>query len=265
VKGVGGFSLLCGKLRRREREKDLEPLVIISNRCDNPLDVPRIAERRGEVYGLSNTWYTNPEVWPKVRMGKEKVLQVVEEVVAGELAEEELVEKLWEVLDTDTLPKREGADFEEYIEELRKSIFIPAINETVATNGVPKADEIASADPSAINGSLSNGNNEESKPHDIPSASTKAVNGNHTNHIAHALAKASLEEGERPDPSTPSFDGMSGPYGTQRQTIILVDWEGNVKFIERSLYESNGTSITRGKGDMSFDFQIEGFEPSSDK
>jgi len=262
VKGVGGFSLLCGKLRRREEEKELEPLVIISNRSEHLLDVPRIAERRGEVYGLSNQTYSDPELWPKVEMGKEKVLQAVEEVVAGKLGEEELVKKLWEVLDTNTLPKRDGANFEDYLEELRKSIFIPLINETVATNGILKADEIASASSSAVNGSPGNGTVGGPKQNEFACKSTKVVNGHQTNHITHTLAKVSFEQGERPDPPTPSFDGISGPYGTQRQTIILLDWEGNVKLIERSLFESNGTTITRGKGDMSFEFKIEGFVKS---
>ncbi len=88
VAGVGGFSLLCGKLRRRRDTKhELEPLAIISNRCDSSEDVPWIAGKREEVYGLSNTSYSDPDIWPKVQMGKEKVLQVVEDAVksgAGE-------------------------------------------------------------------------------------------------------------------------------------------------------------------------------------
>ena len=32
VKGVGGFSLLCGKLRKVKGENNIEPLAIISNR-----------------------------------------------------------------------------------------------------------------------------------------------------------------------------------------------------------------------------------------
>lgn len=271
VKGVGGFSLLCGKLRRRkDAENELEPLAIISNRSEDSNDVPRIAEKRGEVYGLSNTSYSDPEIWPKVKMGKEKVLQVVEEVVAGKLGEEELVEKFWGVLDTDTLPIREGIDFEAYIEELRKSIFIRSINDTVAANGVPKADEIASANPEAVNGDRNGHNNTQvngtSKADQHASVEPKITNGHCTIHnITNTVAETSLTEGERSDPSTPSFDGMSGPYGTQRQTIILVDWEGNVKFIERSLYDSQGKPITRGKGDMSFNFKIEGWNEESTK
>ena len=162
VKGVGGFSLLCGKLRKRN-EHELEPLAIISNRCESVGHVPWIAGQRGEVYGLSNTSFADPDVWPKVELGRKMVRQAVEEAVG----EEDLVNKLYDVLDTNTLPEQDGKEFEEYLYELRKSIFIPSIG--------------------------------------------------------------SVAPIEQP----PNPNAMTGIYGTQRQTIILVDWEGKVTFRER--------------------------------
>ena len=236
VKGVGGFSLLCGKLRRRKDvDHELEPLAIISNRCDTPGHVPWIAERRGEVYGLSNTSFSDPDVWPKVQMGREKVLQAVEEVLEADLGEEDLVSKLYAVLDTDTLPENDGREFEEYIYELRKSIFIPSIGSATPTQETPKADVIAAADPH-ISG-ITNG---------APLVKTD---------------ESELKQEERPDPITPS--AMTGIYGTQRQTIILVDWEGKVTFRERSLWDAQGNPIERGKGDMKFEFKIEGWNGES--
>ncbi|KAL5315460.1 hypothetical protein ACEPPN_016328 [Leptodophora sp. 'Broadleaf-Isolate-01'] len=236
VKGVGGFSLLCGKLRKRkDADHELEPLAIISNRCETPGHVPWIGERRGEVYGLSNTSFSDPDVWPKVQMGREKVLQAVEEVVAADLGEEDLVTKLYAVLDTDTLPENDGKEFEEYIYELRKSIFIPSIGSATPTQESPKADIISAADP-------------------------------HVNGVANGLSlaktdKSELKQEERPDPVTPS--AMTGIYGTQRQTIILVDWEGKVTFRERSLWDAKGNPIERGKGDMKFEFNIDGWNGES--
>ncbi|KAK0123536.1 hypothetical protein ONS96_010517 [Cadophora gregata f. sp. sojae] len=200
VKGVGGFSLLCGKLRlrrrkeverERERERDLEPLAIISNRCETLGHVPWIAGRRGEVYGLSNTSFDDLDVWPKVEIGRKKVLQAVQEAVG----EEDLVNRLFEVLDTNTLPKQEGKEFEAYLYELRKSIFIPSIGSVAPVK-----------DPPNLN----------------PNVTT-------------------------------------GIYGTQRQTIVIVDWEGKVTFRERSLWDVMGNPIERGKGDMKFEFNIEGW------
>lgn len=51
----------------------------------------------------------------------------------------------------------------------------------------------------------------------------------------------------------------SGIYGTQKQTVILVDKTGNVTFFERTLYDRAGKLIPEGKGDRRFDFQIEGW------
>ncbi|PMD48184.1 DUF833-domain-containing protein [Hyaloscypha variabilis F] len=229
VKGVGGFSLVCGKLRkRRDTEHELEPLAIISNRAGSPDDVPWVADKRGEVYGLSNTSFLDPETWPKVRMGREKLLEVVKEAVDHELGEEELVDKLFAILDTDTLPPQNGEGFEEYIYQLRHSIFIPAIGHVTKAK-LPKADAIAFANSSVATNGI------------------KECQG----------SEEELKQDEAPDPELNS--GTTGIYGTQRQTIILVDWEGNVTFRERSLWDAKGKPIERGKADVRFDFSIDGW------
>lgn len=231
VKGVGGFSLVCGKLRKeRSSDDQMEPLAIISNRSGTPDEVPWVAASRGEVYGLSNTSYDDPVTWPKVKSGKEKVLGVVEEVVRNGSGEEELIKKLFAVLDIDTLPKKDEAqDFEEYIYQLRKSIFIPTIGHAVPPSEVPKADEIAAAVTK------------------VSSSSEEPA--------------AKVKEEQRPTPD--SNNVISGVYGTQRQTIILVDWQGRVTFIERSLFDGAGNPIERGQGDMRFEFNIEGWNGES--
>jgi uncharacterized protein with NRDE domain len=238
VADVGGFSLLCGNLRKADRSQNkIEPLAIISNRCGSSDDVPWIGKQRGEVYGLSNTVYDDPDTWPKVKMGKEKVMDVIDDVVKNGLGEEELVNKLYEVLDTDTLPKQEGQDFEDFIYELRKSIFIPAIgNEEVEP--IPHADEIASAKPEAVNGSQHAGH-----PPNVISVQANLA--------------AEIQATERPTP--PPQAPMTGIYGTQRQTILLVDWKGNASFRERSLWDPKGNPIERGQGDMKFEFKIDGW------
>lgn len=228
VAGIGGFSLLCGKLRRERGGEGVEPLGIISNRCGSSGDVPWIAVERGEVYGLSNTLYDDPVSWPKVEMGKEKLRGVVEEAIESKLGEEELVDRLYKLLDTDTLPKNEGQEFEEYIYQLRKSIFIPAIG-SEAPGPTPKADAIASANPEIATGS----------------------------------AEKIIAEFRSTEVPTPTAAPMTGIYGTQRQTIILVDWEGNVSFRERALWDEQGNAIPRGEGDMKFDFKIEGWNGES--
>jgi uncharacterized protein with NRDE domain len=51
----------------------------------------------------------------------------------------------------------------------------------------------------------------------------------------------------------------SGVYGTQKQSIILVDKKGRTTFFERTLVDANGKVIAHGKADRRFDFDIEGW------
>ncbi|TGO74199.1 hypothetical protein BELL_0300g00040 [Botrytis elliptica] len=238
VKGVGGFSLVCGKLRKeRSSDDQMEPLAIISNRSGTPDEVPWVAANRGEVYGLSNTSYDDPITWPKIKSGKEKVLEVVEEVVLNGFGEEELIKKLFTVLDIDTLPKKDDSqDFEEYIYQLRKSIFIPTIGHAAPASEVPKADEIAAAVGKVLS------SNEES---------------------AVEMKEERIKDQEEQRPTPENNNVISGIYGTQRQTIILVDWQGHVTFIERSLFDEEGNPMERGQADMRFEFNIEGWNGES--
>jgi len=54
-------------------------------------------------------------------------------------------------------------------------------------------------------------------------------------------------------------DGMHGKYGTQKQTIILVDQQGQVDFVERTLYDANGVPTISEKRDRSYEFRTEGW------
>ncbi|QSZ35139.1 hypothetical protein DSL72_008004 [Monilinia vaccinii-corymbosi] len=238
VKGVGGFSLVCGKLRKdRFSDNQMEPLAIISNRSGTPGDVPWVAARRGEVYGLSNTSYDDPITWPKVKSGKEKVLETVEEAVRKGLGEDELVKKLYAILDIDTLPPKQddSQDFEDYIYELRKSIFIPTIGHAVPPAEIPNADEIAAA--------------------------VRKASSEEDSRVGGKEEQTKGKEEQRPTPE--NNNAISGVYGTQRQTVILVNWEGHVTFIERSLFDEHGNPIERGQADMKFEFNIEGWNGES--
>jgi uncharacterized protein with NRDE domain len=234
LEDVGGFSLVCGRLRKRADGR-LEPLAIISNRWGSADDVPWVAEGRGEVYGLSNTHYADHDTWPKVRMGKELVTRAVKEAIENGLDEEALVERLYRILDTDTLPPPKDECFEEYIMKLEESIFIREVGRG-EFHGRQKAKVIATAGESG----------------------TACANGHLTLPID---AEEQLRVGERPDPAISSH--MTGVYGTQRQTIVLVDWEGKVTFRERSLWDAEGNPIPRGEADMKFEFNIEGWHGAS--
>jgi uncharacterized protein with NRDE domain len=54
-------------------------------------------------------------------------------------------------------------------------------------------------------------------------------------------------------------DATSGCYGTQKNIVILVDREGGVYYLERTLYDGDAKGIEVGKGDREFEFRIEGW------
>lgn len=49
----------------------------------------------------------------------------------------------------------------------------------------------------------------------------------------------------------------SGPYGTQKQTVVMVDNQGHLYFTERTLYDEDGNAIRgRAESKRSFEFKI---------
>lgn len=229
VKGVGGFSMVCAKLR-----KESEGIAIVSNRAGDVDEVPFLCQHRGETWALSNTVFdasTTPKLWPKVKLGRELLKGVIEEAVSAKSSQEELIDRLYSVLDTDTLPPNDAnLSFVDYINQLKNSIFIPSIG-----------DE---AHQKAMREAMAKG------PAEWATEEQKAV-------------EELMSEG-RPDPSTTPIMGFeTGMYGTQRQTVILVDWEGNVTFKERALWDGNGNAIPRGTGDLEYTFKIDGWEDDS--
>lgn len=52
-------------------------------------------------------------------------------------------------------------------------------------------------------------------------------------------------------------NATAGCYGTQKQIVILVDRQGKMFYFERTLYDRDANPIKHGKGDRTFEFQIE--------
>lgn len=232
VKGVGGFSMVCGKLRRKG-----EGIAIVSNRAGDAAEVPLVGQERGQVWGLSNAVFDTTTEWPKVEKGKHLLKATVEEAVSQKETQDALISRLFGVLDTDTLPRNADMPFTEYISQLRHSIFIPSIGDQEHRKAMQEASTRGQAERAAA----------------------KALRGE-----------------QRPDPESESGSGSdreevrmkknaaagfdTGMYGTQRQTVMLVDWEGNVTLVERALWDEHGNEIARGEGDVKFEFQIEGWD-----
>ena len=52
-------------------------------------------------------------------------------------------------------------------------------------------------------------------------------------------------------------EAMTGAYGTQKQTVVLVDGTGNVTFVERTLYDEWGRDVSnRPDSTRTFEFNI---------
>jgi len=48
-------------------------------------------------------------------------------------------------------------------------------------------------------------------------------------------------------------------YGTQKQTVVLVDWQGKVIVVERTLFDNDTKAIDLEQRDRRFEFEIEGW------
>ena len=201
------------------------PLAVVSNRSPKPASPQWILEGPDEVQGLSNSAFLDP--WPKVRIGTELLSRTIQESVASRDPEDRLVRRLFDVLSHDTLPARtENDTFEAYLKQLRHSIFIPVIQADVS---MPSA---YSATPAPRSESL-----------ESPSA-----------------VAAPPPPSPPPPPSTsPNKQAASTVYGTQKQTIILVNHSGRVTYVERTLFEENARPAPAERRDRKFSFDISGW------
>ena len=135
LKGVGGFSLVCGKVG--------QPLAVISNRTPNVEDTAWILKDRGETVGLSNAAFDNRS-WPKVVRGEALLSSAIKHHVSEQKSQASLIEQLFRILDDDTLPRKpDDYPWDAYVKELRKSIFIPVIGGEGAEES--RAEDLAAA------------------------------------------------------------------------------------------------------------------------
>lgn len=195
LKGVGGFSLVCGQISK--------PLAVISNRTPSAEGMKWIAGNRNETVGLSNAAFAD-RTWPKVLEGESLLSCAISESFRKGESKEDFVERLMSLLSVDTLPKKEtGQRWDAIVRELRKSIFIPAVGGDGEHD--MRGDDIATAK------------------------------------------------------SDESMRGLSGVYGTRQQTVALIDHQGQVSFIERTLYDNDGKDVPNKERDRWFQFGIEGW------
>lgn len=89
----------------------------------------------------------------------------------------------------------------------------------------------------------------------VPTVGGHGMDGTEADEIAAATSSKPLEGVDCQSESVPQ-DGLSGIYGTQTQTVVLVGHEGLVTFMERRLYDSDARPVAKEKRDRVFEFQI---------
>jgi len=129
VQGVGSFSLCYGFVQDvvTSGRAKAKGLAIISNRTPDVSGVVRLLTGGGETHALSNAAYAD-RTWPKVLNGEVWTQDAIQASVGANDTRDQLVDRLLAVLRTDTMPrKKENEDWDMYLNQLRHSIFIPAI------------------------------------------------------------------------------------------------------------------------------------------
>lgn len=125
VEGVGGFSLCYGFMQ--DVVKKGKGLAIVSNRTPDVHGVVRLLQKPDETHALSNAAYSDRS-WPKVIHGEEWTKKAITESVAANESRDQLIQRLLALLRTDTMPRqKENEEWDMYLNQLRHSIFIPAI------------------------------------------------------------------------------------------------------------------------------------------
>jgi len=176
--------------------------------------------------GLSNAAFSD-RTWNKVLLGEELMLNTIRHNIENDESEDQLIHRFLDLLSHETLPregKPDGAGLEAYIPDLRHSIYVPTIGRREMH--LPD-DEVAAArlhekvDVVGFNTPVRN-----NSPSVNPSKKARQL-------------------------------GVTGLYGTQKQTVILADKDFNVRFFERTLFNEDSNAIPPGQGDIDVRFTIE--------
>ena len=118
---VGGFSLVCGQIGM--------PFAVISNRVSSEGGISWILNQRDQTVGLSNTAFVDRS-WAKIVDGEELLIEALMSSVRDQEDEQQLLDRLLDLLSHDTLPKleeKDGIGLEAHIERLRDTIFVPVL------------------------------------------------------------------------------------------------------------------------------------------
>lgn len=194
-----------------------EQLALVSNRAKDGSEVPWICGPVVQTVGLSNTHFGDRS-WPKVIDGEVGLLTAIRENIRTEGTEDELIKSLQELLSKDYLT-RDGFEPERGLERHILELRKTILVPPLGTKEVQSipADEIAAA-----------------------------------NKDGPALFVDPGDEIQK----VKQF-GASGIYATQKQTVVLVDQNDRVRFVEKTLFDENSEPILGDEGVVDIAFDIE--------
>lgn len=155
--------------------------------------------------------------WPKVLDGEELTANAIRDSVAGGESEEQLLQRFLDILSRDTLPRNVG------LEDGGLEAYITELRKTIFVPPLGRKSR-AGLGP------------DELRAADVPE-SVKVVEGN---------GRIDVQE-----------LGVDGIYATQKQSVVLVDRDMNVRFFERTLWDEKSERIEAGKGDVDVRFKLD--------
>lgn len=202
-------------------------LSVLSNRSESAQDLKHIATTAGQTYGLSNSHFGDTS-WPKVVRG-EKLLDLSINADASPshhgyametTSRDHFIASLFDILSMDTLRQREPGE--------DWDVYVRQMRNSILIPPVKgHTPSSGSATP-------------DIKP-PVEAELRAGVHGNAT-----------------PRQSESVVEGAG--YGTQKQTVVLVDRGGHVTFVERTLFDNLGRRMDEGDAERKFEFDIERWE-----
>ena len=216
---VGGFSLVCGQLAASSGKPEDEGLAVFSNRVKVEGDVEWIfgQDAGSQAVGLSN----GPFKGMPTKGAAEEDTESWKKVTDGE-----------RLMDAALKESQEAGEAEEQL--IRRLLGV------LSTDTLPR-------DESEAEGGLETYMNRLRNTIFVPAVGRKDP----PDEIA-----AARKEQKAAIFTEATALGVSGLYGTQKQTVILVNHAGKVRFFERTLYDNDVHKLTVPDGDRDFKFEI---------
>lgn len=245
LKGTGGFILMYGRLQdvvagrkpgfdgdesagqtgqtsNGVHDAQLKGLSVLSNRMTVGSALPHLITKPGETIAVSNAPFGDRS-WPKVPDAETQLSDAVSASVNAKESKEELIERLIGVLNSDKMPEWDGKeDWKKYTRKMEGSVFLRKIP--------------------------------------LHGPQSTAIGGEG---IATPLRRDSPNPSKISD-GTPAGSGTATPkgqrgYGTTKQTVITVDKEGELTYVERTLWDEKERWLSNDERDRVFSFKIEGW------